>query len=137
MLIRSHHSLRQAELETATMGGQQGPPCQQRPPVNRRKRRIGRENIGLQREPRGSVLDPGNRVFKPENTTALSTCEMFGITRMAGRDAVNKKGAAIWGWRVLAPQNCEFRTHSPENSEIAYLGARIVTNPNPRIGSAP
>lgn len=96
MLIRSHHSQRQAELETATMGGQQGPPCQQRPPVNRRKRRIGRKNIGLQREPQGSVLDPGNRVFRPEKTTAPSTREMLVITAASGRDAVNKEGAAIW-----------------------------------------
>src|ERR1017187_6260051 len=63
----------------------------------RRKRRIGRKNSGLQREPWGSVLDPGNRVFKPEKTPVLSTCEMFGIVRMAGRDAVNESGVAIWG----------------------------------------
>jgi hypothetical protein len=42
------------------------------------------------------LLDPGNRVFKPEKTTVLSTRGMFGITRMAGRDAVNENGMAIW-----------------------------------------
>ena len=79
------------------MGRQQGPPCQQRRAVNRRKRRIGLRNDGLQREPWGSVLDPGNRDFKLEKTEAPTTCEMFGITAMSGKDAVNKNDTPIWG----------------------------------------
>ena len=39
------------------MGRQHGPPCQQTRPVNRRKRRIGQRNVGLQRGPWGFVLD--------------------------------------------------------------------------------
>ncbi len=39
------------------LGGQHGPPCQQTRPVNRRKRRIGHRNVGLQRGPWGFVLD--------------------------------------------------------------------------------
>jgi hypothetical protein len=99
----SQHSLWHTELEILIMGGQQGPPCQQRQPVNRRKRRIGRKSIGLQRQPWGSVLDPVSRVFKLENVTVLNTCEMFGITRMARMDAVNENGAAIWQPKRMAP----------------------------------
>ena len=57
--------------KAAAKARQQGPLCQQRPSVNRRKRRIGRKNVGLQREPWGSVLNRGHRVFKPETTTVL------------------------------------------------------------------
>ena len=50
-------------------------------------------------------MDADNRVFKLEKATVLNTCGMFGITRMAGRHAVNENGAAIWGYRVVAPRH--------------------------------
>ncbi len=119
------------------MGGQQRPPCQQRRSVNRRKRRIGRKNVGLQRQPWGSVLDADNRVFKLEKATVLNTCGMFGITRMAGRHAVNENGAAIWGYRVVAPQKAWYKTTSPGHKSLILKanrnsdGEAIINKPGP------
>ena len=48
-------------------------------------------------------MDPDNRVFKLEKATGLNTCGMFGITGTAGRGAVNKNGAASWGYRNWLP----------------------------------
>src|ERR1017187_8265574 len=112
MSIRLQHSLLQVQLETATMGGQQRPPCQQLQPVNRRKRRIGRKRMGLQREPWGSALDPGNRVFKLEKAVVLNTCGMFGITGTGESDGVNKNCPAIWGYRKWLPLWTRFELSS-------------------------
>ena len=59
--------------------------------------------MGLQREPRGYSLDPGNHVFKLEKAVVLNTCGMFGITGTRKRAAVNKNGAPSWGYRNWLP----------------------------------
>jgi hypothetical protein len=48
-------------------------------------------------------LGPDNDDLKLEKVTGLNTCGMFGITGMAGKGAVNKNGAASWGYRNWLP----------------------------------
>ncbi len=59
--------------------------------------------MGGQREPRRYSLDPDNRIFKLEKVRGLNTCGMFEITGTRKRAAVNKNGAASWGYRIWLP----------------------------------
>lgn len=81
---------------------QHGPSCQIRAPANRRKRRFRSRIGGLQREPRGFVLDPVDALPRTETAGATSTCKMFGIPDAPDGARVKLNGCAGSTYRTVA-----------------------------------